>query len=96
MLAGRSAPDLSRKDSPYVPSAYCRLGSGDSAPPALRAIFMDPARAVTPQQAFVMYDGEVCLGSAPVLRPGRTLKELGELENLDEDAADTWAEPCDE
>ena len=37
--------------------------------------FKDPARAITPQQAFVMYQGEVCLGSAPILYPGQTLYE---------------------
>ena len=37
--------------------------------------FERPARAITPQQAFVMYEGEVCLGSAPVLHPGRSLFE---------------------
>lgn len=37
--------------------------------------FEQPARAITPQQAFVMYQGTVCLGSAPVLHPGRSLFE---------------------
>jgi len=36
-----------------------------------------PVRAVTPGQALVFYDGEVCLGSAPVRAPGRTLHERG-------------------
>lgn len=39
-----------------------------------------------------MYSGEVCLGSAPVLKPGRTLHELGL--GLAEGAADTMGEPC--
>lgn len=33
------------------------------------------ARAITPQQEFVLYDGDVCLGSAPVIYPGRTVAE---------------------
>ena len=37
--------------------------------------FEQPARAITPQQAFVMYQGDVCLGSAPVLYPGQSLFE---------------------
>jgi len=36
-----------------------------------------PVRAVTPGQALVFYDGEVCLGSAPVVAPGRTHHECG-------------------
>eukprot|EP00775_Hariotina_reticulata_P007639 gene7639-7841_t len=34
-----------------------------------------PSRAVTPGQAFVMYDGEVCLGSAVIAAHGPTLFE---------------------
>ncbi len=59
------------------PSRFCRLASEGGKSAELRVSFGAPARAVTPQQAFVMYDGEVCLGSAPVLWPGRTLHELG-------------------
>ncbi len=33
------------------------------------------SRAITPQQEFVMYDGDVCLGSAPVIYSGPTLAE---------------------
>ena len=46
----------------------CRAG--------LYVAFKDSARAITPQQAFVMYRGEVCLGSAPILYPGQTLHEM--------------------
>ena len=42
----------------------------------LTVAFTAPARAITPQQAFVMYSGEVCLGCAPVLHPGQTLHEI--------------------
>lgn len=41
--------------------------------------FEQPARAITPQQAFVLYRGDACLGSAPVLHPGRSLFERGIL-----------------
>ena len=63
----------------FEPSRFCRLAGDVDAPEAapLHVSFDAPARAVTPQQAFVMYDGEVCLGSAPVLQPGRTLFETG-------------------
>lgn len=59
------------------PSRFCRLASEDAAAAELHVSFDAPARAITPQQAFVVYDGDVCLGSAPVLWPGRTLHELG-------------------
>lgn len=45
-------------------------------PGGLEISFEMPARAITPQQAFVMYDGEVCLGTAPVAVPGPSLHEL--------------------
>ena len=62
----------------FEASSYCRLASEEVVPgAALHVSFGSPARAVTPQQAFVIYDGEVCLGSAPVLQPGRTLFEAG-------------------
>ncbi len=65
--------------SGFEPSAYCRLLPEDSAVHAgyLLVDFDDAALAVTPQQAFVMYDGEVCIGSAPIALPGRSLHELG-------------------
>ena len=34
------------------------------------------SRAITPQQEFVMYNGDVCLGSAPVFYSGPTLAEM--------------------
>ena len=48
----------------------------DSCRAGLYVAFKDSARAITPQQAFVMYQGEVCLGSAPILYPGQTLYEM--------------------
>ena len=41
----------------------------------LHVRFDEPLKAVTPEQAFVMYDGEVCLGSALVQHSGPTLFE---------------------
>ena len=43
----------------------------------LQVNFDVPARALTPQQALVMYDGDVCLGSAPIGCPGLSLYEAG-------------------
>jgi tRNA U34 2-thiouridine synthase MnmA/TrmU len=57
----------------FEASPHCRLHPHDSefGPGSLLVNFQEPALAVTPQQAFVMYDGDVCLGSAPVIVPGR-------------------------
>lgn len=38
--------------------------------------FDDPLEAATPEQAFVMYEGDVCLGNALVQHPGPTLLEM--------------------
>lgn len=43
----------------------------------LQVRFQEPAKAVTPQQALVMYDCDVCLGSALVQHPGPSLYEYG-------------------
>jgi len=37
--------------------------------------FDEPAGAITPQQEFVMYDGDACIGSAAIAMPGQTLYE---------------------
>ena len=48
----------------------------DDQPPAHRLhVSFDPALAITPEQAFVLYQGEVCLGSALVQHPAATLFE---------------------
>ena len=52
----------------------------------LQVIFQEPQRAITPQQAFVMYTDEVCLGSAAICHPGRSMWELQQLQC---DAAET-------
>jgi len=41
----------------------------------LQVRFHEPLKAVTPEQAFVMYDGDVCLGSALVQHSGPTIYE---------------------
>ena len=62
---------------PFQPSTFTRLQPQDEAisPGYLVALFDQPEWGVTPQQAFVVYDGEVCLGSALIAVPGRTLQE---------------------
>lgn len=61
----------------FRPSAYCCLQPADSCiePGFLVARFDEPAAAITPQQAFVLYDGEQCLGTALIAQPGRSLHE---------------------
>ena len=49
----------------------------DGLPGPLAVELARPARALTPQQAFVLYDGDVCLGGALVGAPGKTLHEAG-------------------
>jgi hypothetical protein len=43
----------------------------------LRVRFHQPARAVTPKQALVLYDGDVCLGGGLIRYPARSHFELG-------------------
>lgn len=43
----------------------------------LQVRFAKAAKAITPGQALVLYDGDVCLGSARLLYPGPTLFEYG-------------------
>ena len=60
-------------------SAYCRLHPEDSQvlPSYVVVRFDDPAVAITPQQACVLYDRERCLGSALIAQPGRSMHEEG-------------------
>ena len=61
----------------FRPSAFCRLQPEDTRtlPSYLVVRFDEPAAAITPQQAFVLYDGEQCLGAALIAQPGRSLHE---------------------
>lgn len=61
----------------FTPSRYCVLRPADAAiePGSVLVEFDAPAMAITPQQQFVMYDGELCLGSAPIAMPGSSLHE---------------------
>lgn len=40
------------------------------------AHFKEPAFAITPDQVLVLYDGDICLGSANIIHPTRTLHEI--------------------
>jgi tRNA U34 2-thiouridine synthase MnmA/TrmU len=62
----------------FEPSRYCRLHHDDVriADGFLEVGLGAAARAITPQQELVMYDGEVCLGTAAVALPGRSLFEV--------------------
>lgn len=61
----------------FHPSVYCGLHPSDAKikPGYLLVEFSEPAGSITPQQMFVMYDGEVCIGSAAIAMPGRTVYE---------------------
>ena len=51
---------------------------GGTCPGLLHVSFAVPERAVTPGQALVLYDGDVCLGGGVVLFPGPSLHEQGQ------------------
>ena len=55
----------------------CMQDNSVSQDTRLQVRFHEPLKAVTPEQAFVMYDGDVCLGSALVQHSGPTLYETG-------------------
>lgn len=58
------------------PTRFYRCDDADSDEGlGLYAEFEAPHAAITPEQAMVFYQGEVCLGSALIHRPGRTLHE---------------------
>ncbi|GAB4823030.1 hypothetical protein N2152v2_010076 [Parachlorella kessleri] len=67
---------------PFQPSTYTRLLPQDEAvlPGYLVALFDQPEWGVTPQQAFVVFDGEVCVGSALIAVPGKALQGDSEEE----------------
>ena len=72
VYALRSAPE-------FRPSAFCGLHPEDAkiARDFLVVRFPEPAGSITPQQQFVMYDGDVCIGSAAIAMPGKTMFEEG-------------------
>ena len=58
------------------PQSFLSTSQTDGQPPAhCLHVRFDPALAITPEQAFVLYQGEVCLGSALVQHPAATLFE---------------------
>ncbi|EFN55599.1 hypothetical protein CHLNCDRAFT_35486 [Chlorella variabilis] len=61
----------------FRPSAYCRLQPQDSRMLGSYLVvrFDEPGVAITPQQACVLYDGELCLGAALIALPGTSLHE---------------------
>ncbi|BBN12749.1 hypothetical protein MPTK1_5g22570 [Marchantia polymorpha subsp. ruderalis] len=59
----------------FLPSSLCRLQSVAMQGEQLQIKFLNPARAITPGQALVLYDGQVCLGAARLLHPGPSVFE---------------------
>jgi tRNA-specific 2-thiouridylase len=77
--AGAEAAEAAATALGWAPSPYCRLQPQDATvlPSYLVVCFDEAAAAITPQQAFVLYDGERCLGAALIAQPGRSLFEEG-------------------
>ncbi len=75
--AGQAEAEAAAERLGFRRSAYCRLQPEDSRvlPTYLVACFDEPAAAITPQQAFVLYDGEQCLGASLIALPGASLHE---------------------
>ena len=69
----------STTDEPMIPSRYSSSyrsrESSSSSSSSLVVDFLHPERAVTPGQALVLYDGDVCLGGGIVERVGPSLFE---------------------
>jgi len=61
----------------FKKSRFCGLQAEDSKinEGYVLVHFDEPAGAITPQQEFVMYDGDVCIGSAAIAMPGQTVHE---------------------
>ncbi|PRW33801.1 tRNA 2-thiouridine(34) synthase isoform B [Chlorella sorokiniana] len=75
--AGHAEAEAAAERLGFRRSSFCRLQPEDSRvlPTYLVARFDEPAAAITPQQAFVLYDGEQCLGAALIALPGASLHE---------------------
>jgi tRNA (5-methylaminomethyl-2-thiouridylate)-methyltransferase len=69
-----SAEDVARVET----SGYWHLPEPNRGvyPGCFEVRLEEPALAITPQQMFVMYDGDICLGSAAISLPGKSLFEL--------------------
>lgn len=79
--AERAKAEAAAEQLGFRRSAYCRLQLEDSRvlPSYLVARVEEPAAAITPQQAFVLYNGEQCLGAALIALPGASLHELASV-----------------
>ena len=72
---GAAAPSLLWRPALEGPDQSPSVESASSSQ-LLHVRFHAPARAVTPEQALVLYDGEVCLGGGLVRHPGASEFEL--------------------
>jgi len=63
--------------SSFRPTKFCGLQPTDAEikPGYLVVKFDRPALSITPQQMCVMYDGDMCLGSAEIAMPGQSFSE---------------------
>ena len=89
--AGEEGP--SDVPAAWLPSKRCvplppalAAPEGGACPGTLHVTFASPERAVTPGQALVLYDRDICLGGGVVLFPGPSLHELGQAAAADEGA----------
>lgn len=67
-------------NSKIQPSSYWSVGGNDDWENLVH--FESPAFAITPQQAIVFYDGDICIASATIVSPCRTLHEQGSTQSL--------------
>lgn len=63
------------REAPHEHKGVSDDGDGEA---MIEVMFDSPERAVTPGQALVLYDGDVCLGGGVVLYPGPSLYEVRE------------------
>ncbi|KAG0592787.1 hypothetical protein KC19_1G280800 [Ceratodon purpureus] len=68
----------------FASSSFCRVRHTlDEGKRLLQIRFEDPTRAITPGQALVLYDGDVCLGASVIAYPGPSLFEQNQLHEED-------------